>query len=52
MCSCPYITAVGGTRLYDNQTVLDPESALQADLGGDASLFASAGYVDSTVEHE
>lgn len=41
--NCPYITAVGATRLYPDQTVLDPESALQADLGGDATLFASAG---------
>lgn len=41
--NCPYITSVGGTRLYENQTVLDPESALQANLGGDATLFASAG---------
>ncbi|KAL1302615.1 hypothetical protein AAFC00_002987 [Neodothiora populina] len=41
--NCPYITAVGATRLYADQTVLDPESALQADLGGDASLFSSAG---------
>lgn len=41
--NCPYITSVGATRLYDSQTILDPESALQADLGGDATLFASAG---------
>jgi len=26
---CPYITAVGGTRLYPNDTVNDPESAMQ-----------------------
>lgn len=29
---CPYITAVGGTRLYPNQTVNDPESAMQVNL--------------------
>lgn len=29
---CPYITAVGGTRLYPNDTVDDPESAMQVNL--------------------
>lgn len=29
---CPYITAVGATRLYPNQTVKDPESAMQVNL--------------------
>lgn len=29
---CPYITAVGGTRLYPNDTVNDPESAMQVNL--------------------
>jgi tripeptidyl-peptidase-1 len=29
---CPYITAVGATRLYPNQTVYDPESAMQVNL--------------------
>ena len=41
--TCPYVTNVGATRLYDNQTVKDPESALQANLGPGAELFASAG---------
>lgn len=41
--TCPYVTNVGATRLYPNQTVDDPESALQADLGPGAELFASAG---------
>ena len=41
--TCPYVTNVGATRLYDNQTVLDPESALQANLGVGYELFASAG---------
>ncbi|KAL9093502.1 MAG: hypothetical protein Q9165_003897 [Trypethelium subeluteriae] len=41
--TCPYVTNVGATRLYDNQTVNDPESALQANLGPGAELFASAG---------
>lgn len=27
--SCPWLTSVGGTRLYPNQTVKDPESAMQ-----------------------
>lgn len=29
---CPWVTAVGATQLYANQTVLDPESAMQVDL--------------------
>jgi tripeptidyl-peptidase-1 len=37
------VTNVGATRLYDDQTVLDKESALQADLGVGYELFASAG---------
>jgi tripeptidyl-peptidase-1 len=41
--TCPYVTDVGATRLYDDQTVLDPESAMQANLGPGAELFASAG---------
>lgn len=41
--TCPYVTNVGATRLYDDQTVLTPESALQANLGPGAELFATAG---------
>ena len=41
--TCPWVTNVGATRLYDDQTVLDRESALQANLGVGAELFASAG---------
>jgi tripeptidyl-peptidase-1 len=41
--TCPWVTNVGATRLYEDQTVLDPESALQANLGPGAELFASAG---------
>ncbi|PVH88867.1 putative Tripeptidyl-peptidase sed1 [Cadophora sp. DSE1049] len=40
--TCPYVTNVGATRLYDTQTVKDPESALQANLTG-APLFSSSG---------
>jgi tripeptidyl-peptidase-1 len=40
---CPYVTSVGATRLYDGQTVNDPESALQANLGPQFELFASSG---------
>lgn len=32
LSSCPYITSVGGTRLYENDTVYDPESAMQVNL--------------------
>ncbi|KAF2094775.1 putative protease S8 tripeptidyl peptidase I [Rhizodiscina lignyota] len=31
-CGCPYVTAVGGTRLYPNQTVIDRESAMQVNI--------------------
>ena len=41
--TCPYVTDVGATRLYPNQTVYDRESALQANLGQGAELFATAG---------
>ncbi|KUJ13826.1 uncharacterized protein LY89DRAFT_698947 [Mollisia scopiformis] len=41
--TCPYVTNVGATRLYDDQTILDRESAMQADLGPSAELFSSAG---------
>lgn len=40
--SCPYVTLVGATRLYENQTVLDKESAAQA-VFHDGSLFGSGG---------
>ncbi|KAK5123597.1 hypothetical protein LTR85_002635 [Meristemomyces frigidus] len=41
--SYPYITSVGGTQLYANQTVLDPESVMQDNLGPGAELFVSHG---------
>jgi tripeptidyl-peptidase-1 len=40
---CPYITSVGGTMLYANQTVYDAESIMQVDLGGSAANFSSSG---------
>jgi tripeptidyl-peptidase-1 len=41
---CPYITSVGATQLQPNQTIKDPESALQTPLGtGSLALFASGG---------
>lgn len=40
---CPYITSVGGTMLYANQTVLDPESVMHVNLSGTAQNFTSAG---------
>jgi tripeptidyl-peptidase-1 len=39
----PYVTSVGGTRLYADQTVLDRESVMQVNLGGDAANFSSSG---------
>ena len=41
--NCPYITSVGGTMLYPNQTVDDPESVMHVDLGGTAVNFTSSG---------
>jgi tripeptidyl-peptidase-1 len=41
--TCPWVTNVGATRLYSNQTVNDPESAMQANLGPGNELFASSG---------
>lgn len=41
--NCPYITSVGGTMLYANQTVYDAESVMNVDLGGTAVNFSSAG---------
>lgn len=41
--NCPYITSVGGTMLYANQTVYDGESVMHVDLGGTARNFSSSG---------
>ncbi|KAL9064346.1 MAG: hypothetical protein Q9157_007866 [Trypethelium eluteriae] len=41
--NCPYITSVGGTLLYGNQTVLDRESVMHVNLSGTAQNFTSAG---------
>ncbi|KAH8812458.1 Pro-kumamolisin, activation domain-containing protein [Xylogone sp. PMI_703] len=59
--NCPYVTSVGATMLYADQTVRDPESAMAVDLGGSAANFSSAGgfsnyysqpsYQKTAVEH-
>ncbi|OQE42187.1 hypothetical protein PENCOP_c004G05160 [Penicillium coprophilum] len=41
--NCPYVTSVGGTMLYADQTVEDAESVMHANLGGTAANFSSAG---------
>lgn len=41
--NCPYVTTVGGTQLYADQTVLDAESVMQTNLGGSAANFSSSG---------
>ncbi|KAJ5346446.1 Peptidase S8/S53 subtilisin/kexin/sedolisin [Penicillium brevicompactum] len=41
--NCPYVTSVGGTMLYKDQTVKDAESVMHADLGGTAANFSSSG---------
>ena len=44
LSSCPYVTSVGGTILWGDQTVLDEESALQISLSGRGNdKFASHG---------
>ncbi|KAH7336258.1 putative Tripeptidyl-peptidase sed1 [Rhexocercosporidium sp. MPI-PUGE-AT-0058] len=58
--TCPYVTNVGATRLYDTQTIKDPESALQANLthaplfsssGGFANYFPVPDYQKAAVAH-
>ncbi|KAJ5542482.1 Peptidase S8/S53 subtilisin/kexin/sedolisin [Penicillium sp. DV-2018c] len=41
--NCPYVTSVGGTMLYADQTIHDAESVMHADLGGTAANFSSSG---------
>jgi tripeptidyl-peptidase I len=41
--NCPYVTSVGGTQLYADQTVLDKESVMQVNLSGSAANFSSSG---------
>jgi tripeptidyl-peptidase-1 len=40
---CPYVTSVGGSMLYPDQTILDAESVMHVDLGGTAVNFSSSG---------
>jgi tripeptidyl-peptidase-1 len=59
--NCPYVTSVGGTMLYNDQTVQNAESVMQVDLGGTAVNFSSSGgfsnyfsrpwYQELAVEH-
>lgn len=59
--NCPYVTSVGATMLYADQTVRDAESVMQVNLGGTAVNFSSAGgfsnfysqpsYQKQAVEH-
>lgn len=41
--NCPYVTSVGGSMIYPDQTVNDPESVMHVNLGGSASNFSTAG---------
>lgn len=41
--NCPYVTSVGGTMLYNGQSVQDEESVMHVDLGGTAANFSSSG---------
>lgn len=41
--NCPYVTSVGGTMLYPDQTVEMPESVMHVNLSGTAQNFSSSG---------
>jgi tripeptidyl-peptidase-1 len=41
--NCPYVTSVGGTMLYNDQSINDTESVMHVNLGGTAVNFTSAG---------
>lgn len=41
--NCPYVTSVGGTMIYPDQTIEDAESVMHANLGGTATNFSSSG---------
>lgn len=41
--NCPYVTSVGGTMIYEDQTVMDAESVMHVNLGGSASNFSTSG---------
>ncbi|KAI2787404.1 Aorsin [Penicillium oxalicum] len=41
--NCPYVTSVGGTMLYPDQSVDDAESVMHVNLGGTATNFSSSG---------
>ena len=55
--TCPYVTSVGATRLWDNQTIYDRESAMQSpengpgfsSSGGFSNYFAQPSYQSSAV---
>ena len=63
--NCPYVLSVGGTQLNNNQTVLDPESAMNvpglsaregiplttfSSSGGFANYYPTPGYQKSAVD--
>lgn len=41
--NCPYVTSVGGTMIYEDQTVEDAESVMHVNLGGTATNFSTSG---------
>jgi tripeptidyl-peptidase-1 len=41
--NCPYVTSVGATMLYADQTVYTPESVMHVNLSGTAQNFSSSG---------
>ncbi|KAI0484995.1 Pro-kumamolisin, activation domain-containing protein [Xylariaceae sp. FL0804] len=58
--NCAWITAVGGTMLYPEQTVLDPESVMHVALssapnfstaGGFSNYYPTASYQKAAVAH-
>jgi len=54
--SCPYVTAVGATKVYPGRTVFEPESVAfdsQLDFasgGGFSNVYLAPSYQKSAVE--
>ena len=42
--TCPYVTSVGGTRLYEGQSVYDPESVMEVNFTAEVEGFVYPGF--------
>ncbi|KAK4494732.1 hypothetical protein PRZ48_014088 [Zasmidium cellare] len=43
LSNCPWVTSVGGSRLYPGQTILDRESAMELELDSGRAFFRNSG---------